>query len=136
MSIGASTIRIQLSNTFGGAALTITSAGLALPNGGTAGSNTIQPSTIRGLTFNGSESVTIPVGQAVYTDPIDYTVQPQSMVTLTLYLANGQATASITGHPGSRTTTWLQQGGNNVNQTTVTGTSLQHWYFNAMRTSL
>jgi hypothetical protein len=129
MSIGAERIRIQISNTFGGSALPITAASLALPTGGQAGVSGIDTTTLKGLTFNnGSSSITIPQGQVVYTDPIDVKVEPQSMITVTIYSQAGQTGTSITGHPGSRTTSWMQQG-NHLNASTVTGASTAHWYF-------
>ncbi|TVY81081.1 hypothetical protein LSUE1_G003171 [Lachnellula suecica] len=129
MSIGASQIRIQISNTFGTTPLPITNAAISQPASGKAGAQAIQPTTIMGVTFNGgSESVSIPAGKVVYTDPIDYTVAPLSELTLTMYLAKGQSGNSITGHPGSRTTTWMQAG-SDVNMTSVTGGSTKHWYF-------
>ncbi|KAI1361696.1 SGNH hydrolase-type esterase domain-containing protein [Xylaria arbuscula] len=128
MSIGAERIRIQISNTFGGSVLPITAASLAFPTGGAAGVSGIDTTTLRGLTFNGSSSVSIPQGQVVYTDPIDVTIAPQSMITVTIYSQAGQSGTSITGHPGSRTTSWMQQG-NHVNASTVTGASTAHWYF-------
>jgi hypothetical protein len=126
MSIGADKIRIQISNTFGGSDLTITAVSIALPTGGKAGVSDIQASPLMGLTFNGAESVTIPKGKVAYTDPIDFSVTPMSMMTVTMYLAKGQSGNSITGHPGSRTTSWMQSG-NHVNATTMSGSSTQHW---------
>lgn len=128
MSIGAERIRIRISNTFGGSALPITAASLALPTGGQAGVSGIDTKTLRGLTFNGASSVTIPQGQVIYTDPIDVKIEPQSMITVTLYSQAGQSGTSITGHPGSRTTSWMQQG-NSVNASSVTGANTAHWYF-------
>lgn len=129
VSIGAERIRILVSNVFGGSALPITAASVALPTGGAAGVSTIDSTTLRGLTFNGgASSVSIPQGQAVYSDPIDIKVAPQSMITVTLYSQAGQSGTSITGHPGSRTTSWMQSG-NRVNASSVTGASTAHWYF-------
>ncbi|KAF4624200.1 hypothetical protein G7Y89_g13973 [Cudoniella acicularis] len=129
ISIAASTIRLQFSNTFGTTDLPITSASLALPLGGKAGSGSIQPTTLRGLTFNGgSESVVIPRGKVVYSDSIDFAVAAQSMLTVSIYLKDGQKGASITGHPGSRTTSWMVAG-EKVNETSVAGASVKHWYF-------
>jgi hypothetical protein len=50
------------------------------------------------------------------------------MVSLSLYLKGGQTGTSITGHPGSRTTSWMGKG-NLVNETEVKGVSTKHWYF-------
>ncbi|KAK8115841.1 extracellular GDSL-like lipase/acylhydrolase [Apiospora sp. TS-2023a] len=128
LSIGAERFRFQISNTFGGSALPVTAASVALSAGNKAGVNGIETSTLLGLTFNGSESVSIPRGQVVYSDPVDITAAAQSMVTLSLYSQAGQSGSSITGHPGSRTTSWMQQG-NHVNTSTVTGANTKHWYF-------
>lgn len=126
MSIGASRIRIQISNVFGDTDLPITSASLALPEGGKVGVSGIQLSTLKALTFNGAASITIPRGKVAYTDAIDFTIAPQSMISVSLYLANGQQGQTITGHPGSRTTSWMQSG-NQVNSVSVTGADTKHW---------
>ncbi|OBT66929.1 hypothetical protein VE03_04151 [Pseudogymnoascus sp. 23342-1-I1] len=128
ISIGADRIRLQISNTFGGSDLLITEAAIALPTGGEAGVGGIEASPIAGLTFSGVASVTIPQGEVVYSDPVDFSVAAESMLTLTLYLAAGKSGNSITGHPGSRTTSWMQEG-NQVNTTNIYGSSIAHWYF-------
>ncbi|KAI1329457.1 SGNH hydrolase-type esterase domain-containing protein [Xylariaceae sp. FL0255] len=128
MSIGGEKMRIQISNRFGGTPLPITAASLALPTGGAAGSGSIDLTTLKPLTFSGSSSVTIPVGQVVYTDPIDFSIKPQSMITVTLFSQAGQSGTNITGHPGSRTTSWMQTG-NQVNAFNVTNNNTLHWYF-------
>ncbi|KXX75973.1 hypothetical protein MMYC01_206831 [Madurella mycetomatis] len=129
MSIGAERIRIQISNTFGGSDLPITAASIALPSGGRAGVPGIDASTVKPLTFqNGSASITIPRGQVAYTDPIDFKIEPQSNIAISLYSQRGQSGSSITGHPGSRTTSHMQSG-NRVNAATLSGSNTKHWYF-------
>ncbi|KAK0720137.1 SGNH hydrolase-type esterase domain-containing protein [Lasiosphaeris hirsuta] len=129
LSIGAERLRFQISNTFGGSDLPITAATIALPTGGKAGVAGIDTATLKTLTFNGgSESIKIARGQVAYSDPIDYKVDPQSMITISLYFQAGQSGSSITGHPGSRTTSWMQAG-NKVKDATLAGSSTKHWYF-------
>jgi lysophospholipase L1-like esterase len=130
MSIGAERVRIQISNAFGGSDLPITAASIALPTGGKAGVPGIDASTLKLLTFNnGSASINIPRGQAAYTDPIDFKVDPQSNIAITLYSQAGQSGNSITGHPGSRTTSHMQSG-NRVSAATLSGGgNTKHWYF-------
>lgn len=128
LSIGAERLRFQISNTFGGSDLPITGASVALPTGGKAGVDGIDTTTLKGLTFNGSTTITIPIGQVAYSDPVDFKVDPQATITVSLYSQAGQSGSSITGHPGSRTTSWMQQG-NHLNASTVTGASTAHWYF-------
>ncbi|KAH8201443.1 hypothetical protein TruAng_004367 [Truncatella angustata] len=128
LSVGIERVRFQISNTFGGSDLPITAASLALPTSGKAGVNGIDTSSLVGITFNGTTSVNIPKGQVVYTDPVNFKAAAQSMITINLYFQAGQSGNSITGHPGSRTTSWMQQG-NHLNASTVTGASTAHWYF-------
>lgn len=128
MSIGAPKIKIAISNTFGGSDLPITAASVGLPTGGAAGVSGIQASPLAAITVDGKASFTVPKGQVAISDEIDFEVKPQSMITVSLYSQQGQSGSSITGHPGSRTTSFFVSG-NKVNSTTLSGTTSVHWYF-------
>ncbi|GKT42877.1 uncharacterized protein ColSpa_03058 [Colletotrichum spaethianum] len=128
VSVGTSRLRVQLTNTFGGSDLPITAASIALTANGAAGVSGIDTSTLKGLTFSGSPSVVVKKGAAVYSDPVNFAVAPQTNVALSVYSQQGQLGATITGHPGSRTTSWMQTG-NKVNASSVAGTSTKHWLF-------
>ncbi|KAL2801766.1 SGNH hydrolase-type esterase domain-containing protein [Aspergillus granulosus] len=128
VSIGAERFRVQVSNLFGQTDLPITAASLAFPEHGHAGAGGINTSTIRGLTFNGSESIIIPPEGIVYSDPIDFKILPLTNVALSIYSEEGQAKDKITGHPGSRTTSWMGKG-NKVNASSIAEASTVHWYF-------
>lgn len=85
------------------------------------------------VTFSGKDSISIPNGALAVSDPLQFSIEAQQVITVTIYLAAGQATNSITGHPGSRTTSWWQFG-NAVNAvqldiTDPTTQSAAHWYF-------
>lgn len=128
MSVGAPKIRLAISNTFGGSDLPITAGSIGLPTGGAAGVSGIQASPLAAITVGGKASFTVPRGQVVVTDEIAFEVKAQSMITVSLYSQQGQSGSSITGHPGSRTTSWFVAG-NKVNATTISGTASVHWYF-------
>jgi lysophospholipase L1-like esterase len=129
ISTGGRQLRVQLSNAFGGADLPITAVSVALPAGGKAGVSAIAAGSSRQLTFGGRPSVTIPVGALAVSDPVDLPVPAQSNLTVTLYLATGQASNSITSHPGSRTTSYLLAG-DHLNDADLSGaTPVDHWYF-------
>ncbi|KAG4434819.1 hypothetical protein IFR05_009690 [Cadophora sp. M221] len=133
MSIGGPSIRIRISNAFGVSDLPITAVTIALPFNGSAGVAVIQPGTLKTVTFSGSKNYTIPNGALIVSDPIDFKVEAQSMLTVTIYLADGQksATNAITSHPGSRTVSWMSAG-NQVSATNITDASsanVAHWYF-------
>ncbi|KAK3398042.1 SGNH hydrolase-type esterase domain-containing protein [Sordaria brevicollis] len=129
----ASTIRLSFSNAFGGSDLPITAATVALPASGTgAGSSAIKPGSGQTVTFSGKPDFLVPNGALVISDPIKFPVKAQSVMTVTLYFASGQAGQSITGHPGSRTTSWLAPG-NLVSaadlKSAAGAQSTDHWYF-------
>ncbi|KAK3403344.1 SGNH hydrolase-type esterase domain-containing protein [Sordaria brevicollis] len=137
LSLSAERIRIQISNTFGGSDLPITAATIALPTSGKAGVSSIDNTTLKPLTFkNGtSEGITIPRGQVAYTDPIEFPIPGQTNIAISLYFKTGQTGSSITGHPGSRTTSWMASG-NKVSEANLVGTGsgsttkdTKHWYF-------
>ncbi|KAF5617845.1 extracellular GDSL-like lipase acylhydrolase [Fusarium sp. NRRL 25303] len=128
MSIGAEKIRIRFSNIFGKTDLPITAASIALPAGGKAGVGQIDTKTTKQLKFNGKKSVSVPAGKIVYSDPIDFKLKPLSNLALSVYTEKGQLGNKITGHPGSRTTSWMQKG-NHVNAASVSEGSTKHWYF-------
>ncbi len=71
----------------------------------------------------------VPVGAQVVSDPIDFTVAAQSNLTVTTYLAQGQASTDITSHPGSRTTSHLLAGNHVSAQDLPGATPVDHWYF-------
>jgi lysophospholipase L1-like esterase len=133
MTTEASQIRIKISNVFGGSNLPITAVTVALPINQTAGIHQIQTSTLQKVTFSGKSSISIPNGALAVSDPINFSIKAQQIITVTAYLATGQTTNSITSHPGSRTTSWWQFG-NAVDaaQLTITDPTTQsaaHWYF-------
>jgi lysophospholipase L1-like esterase len=128
VTVGGSRLRVRFSNAFGGAALPITSAAVALPVDGKAGVSAIVPGSARPLTFGGRTSVVVPMGANVVSDPVDLPVSSGSNLTITTYLAAGQATLNLTSHPGSRTTTYLVNG-NFVFDPDLSGaTTVAHWY--------
>lgn len=129
VSVGGGRIRLRFSNAFGGAALPITSASVALPADGKAGASGIEPGTLRPVTFSGRPGTVIPVGAQVVSDPLPFRVAPRSNLTVTVHLAEGQASTAITSHPGSRTTSHIKAG-DHVNAEDLPGaTAVEHWYF-------
>src|SRR3954471_10012684 len=68
LSVGGSHHRLRLSNAFGGAALPITAASVALPAGGQAGVSAIQAGSSHPVTFSGRTSAVIPVGAQMVSD--------------------------------------------------------------------
>lgn len=129
VTVGGRLIRLRFSNAYGGTDLPITGVSVALPAAGQAGVSAIQPGTSRPVTFDGRTAIDIPVGAQLVSDPLDFPVGGGSNLTVTIYLAAGQASSSITSHPGSRTTTYMLAG-NHLDDTDLPGSaSVAHWYF-------
>ncbi|KAJ4331475.1 hypothetical protein N0V95_009880 [Ascochyta clinopodiicola] len=133
MTADASQIRIKISNVFGGSNLPVTAVTVALPANNTAGIHQIQAKTLQKVTFSGKDSISIPNGALAVSDPLNFPVKAQQVITVTVYLATGQTTNSITSHPGSRTTSWWQFGNAvGADQLAITDPATQsaaHWYF-------
>ncbi|MCX2951733.1 SGNH/GDSL hydrolase family protein [Lentzea sp. NEAU-D7] len=129
VTVGGQRMRLRFSNAFGGAALPITAVTVALPADGRAGVSAVQPGTVRHVTFNGRTSATAPVGALVLSDPLGFSLTPNTNLTVTVYLASGQASNSITSHPGSRTTSHLLAGNHADSPDLPGATPTDHWYF-------
>jgi lysophospholipase L1-like esterase len=128
VSLGGTRIRVQFSNLGGNGPVTINSAHLALCGATTPVDSTIVTTTDEALAFSGMASVTIPQGQELWSDPIDFTVANQGNVTITT--AFGGVPSNVVGHSGSRTTSYLQTGSNDVSAVSMTSAmTFQHWYY-------
>ncbi|KAK2757697.1 hypothetical protein FQN54_004666 [Arachnomyces sp. PD_36] len=132
ITLPADQIRLELTNAFGTEDLTIDAVTVALPTTEMAGGSEIQADTVQALTFNnGTASVTIPKGEAILSDAIDFKVETQQVIAVSLYSETGVTTGAITGHPGSRTNSWLAFGDQTA-EGNLTGSELintAHWYF-------
>jgi lysophospholipase L1-like esterase len=129
VTIGGQRLRLRFNNAYGGTVLPITAVTIALPKDGRAGVSAIKPGTTQRVTFNGRSSVDVPKGALVVSDPLNLSLAPGTILTVTVYLASGQASNDITSHPGSRTTSYLLAG-NHTEATDLPGaTPTDHWYF-------
>jgi lysophospholipase L1-like esterase len=130
-SIGGKVVRVRLSNLYGTAPVTIDSARIALAAGagsaGSAGSGEIDPATDTALLFHGATKAVIPPGEEVYSDLVTFDLPAVKEVGLSLHLGQISPT-TICGHPGSRTTSFIQTG-NAASKGDLPGaTKTDHWY--------
>ncbi len=123
VTIGGNQIRVRFANTFGTTPLVISSAHVALP--ATAGA--IKPGTDKPLTFHGQQSINIPAGALMYSDPLDFTLAPLSDLAISIHLTT--VPDEITTHPGSRSTSYLQAGDSVSAVDMSAATAIDHWYF-------
>ncbi|HXE26226.1 MAG TPA: SGNH/GDSL hydrolase family protein [Roseiarcus sp.] len=82
LSIGGSRVRIVLSNEYGKTPLTIGAAEIALAGEG----GKIKDGSAHAVTFGGNPTVVIPPGAPAISDPVDMSVDPLALVSVSLYL--------------------------------------------------
>lgn len=124
-SLGGKQLRVRCSNLFGTNAVVLKSVHVAL-NPGTTASSIIDPTTDKTLTFNDAPSAVIPAGKEILSDTIAFDLPPLANLAISIYF--GETSGNITGHPGSRTTSYILPG-NTVTSTNMAGAvKTAHWY--------
>jgi hypothetical protein len=122
VSIGGDSLRVRFSNEFSSSIVTLNEVHIAVSKGG----GIIDPNTEKIIYFNGKKDITIERSSAVTSDPFKFPLQARSDVAITIYF--GSTSPDITGHPGSRTTSYILTG-NAVDKTDFTGAvTTDHWY--------
>ncbi len=106
LSIGGSKVRVRLSNVFGTEPLHV--LGLHLARAHAADSPATDPRTDRAVHFMGAEAVTIPPGAEYWSDPVDIAVPARGDLAVSLLL--DRRPERLTGHPGSRATSYILAG--------------------------
>jgi len=122
VSVGGSRWRVRLSNEFGDGPLIIAAVHIARAAGG----DTIDRASDVAVLFHGRASLTIPPGSAAISDPVVISGAPLSNLAVTIHIT--AAPAAVTGHPGSRTTSYLLSGGHVAAHTLEGATRVEHWY--------
>jgi hypothetical protein len=123
VSIGGKKLRLKFSNEFGKSPLILRLVQIAASKGGAV----IDQSTTKALRFNGKTEVTLEPGTELTSDPISFHLNPRMEVAITIVF--GETSATLTGHPGSRTTSYLLAGNNTKTDVDFTNaTKTDHWY--------
>jgi hypothetical protein len=134
VSLPGSQFRLRFSNVFSDVNLDLTAVTVALPgNHSAVGTSDIDTKTLHTVTFSGTKGFSIPNGAQVVSDPIQWPVAENAIITVSTYLAAGQASPSnsITSHPGSRTNSYFDFGDLTAakNISSPTAQTIAHWYF-------
>ena len=124
ISNGGQQLRVRFTNEFGLDQLIIGGAHVAL----SAGSSAIKEGTDHVLTFGGSNSVSIPPGAVVYSDPVTLDVPPLSDVAVSIYLPS-QVMRAETYHPFADQDNYLADGDMAGAGTLAQAKTLESWYF-------
>jgi lysophospholipase L1-like esterase len=128
VSLGGSKIRVQFSNLVGNGPVTISSAHVALCKATPSVDSTIDTTTDKALAFSDAASVTIPQGAEIWSDPLDFTVGALGNVSITV--AFGSVPSTLTGHAGSRTTSYQLTNSTNVSAASMASAqTVVSWYY-------
>ncbi|GET31396.1 SGNH hydrolase [Prolixibacter bellariivorans] len=123
VSIGGKQLQFRFSNRFSKSPVTMKTVHIAVSKGGSE----IEPSTSKELTFNGQPDVTMEPGKAVISDPISFNLKPRMLVAITISF--GETSPDVTGHPGSRTTSYLLAGDQSSPDADFSqAVKTDHWY--------
>ena len=108
VSIGGEKVRLKLTNEFSTGSTEIKAVELAYAK--TAGSSSeIDETSTVSLTFDGKAGVTMPAKGKAVSDPIAFKISDRQNVAITIHYGAASST-SVSGHPGSRTTSYLKAG--------------------------
>lgn len=121
VSIGGDVLKLKLTNIFSKQLVEIKRVTIAVVRQG----ETIDVNTLKTLRFNGDFDVSIPAGKETVSDEVRFKLTPGTR--LSISIAFGQVPNDITGHPGSRTTSYILAG-NNVYSSDFNGSvPTNHW---------
>ncbi|MBV9797911.1 MAG: hypothetical protein JO039_07700, partial [Solirubrobacterales bacterium] len=123
-SIGGSSVRVRVSNTFGTSGLRIGRVTVGIELTGAQ----LVPGTVHPVTFGGHAAVTLPAGSEAVSDPVSLTVSPLEDLAVSLYLP--MATGPATYHSGAQQTNYVASG-NHAGAVSATAytTTATSWYF-------
>ncbi|GIE35221.1 hypothetical protein Ait01nite_082660 [Actinoplanes italicus] len=93
-SLGGDRIRIRLTNEFGVTPLRIGEVHVAI-RAGSGASTDARPGTDRRVTFGGRDSVTVPAGSPLVSDPVRLTVPPGADLVISIYLPERTAVTTL-----------------------------------------
>ncbi len=91
LSVGGRRVRVVLSNAFGVRPLRIGAATVGLAGAGGA----VDPASLRGLRWGGADQIVIPPGAPAISDPVDLSVAPLSLLSVSLFLPDKTGITSV-----------------------------------------
>ena len=123
VSIGGENIRLRFSNLFSDESTVMESVTVAHVVEGAI----IDGKSLKQLTFGGkSSSVTMEAKTDVFSDSFDFPLQSGQLLAITIHY--GKTASKISGHPGSRTTSFLLEGDHSKNVDFSGAIKTDHWY--------
>ncbi|HWL17223.1 MAG TPA: SGNH/GDSL hydrolase family protein, partial [Opitutus sp.] len=103
-TLAGTRLRVVISNQYGEKPLVIAGARIARSTGASG----IDLSTDRAVTFNGRAGVTVLPGTSMMSDDVTFAVEAFENLAISVHVLD--VPEQLTGHPGSRTTSFIQRG--------------------------
>ena len=122
VSLDGKELRLSLSNKFGTEPVTINTVHVATATDSSA----IDPETDIALTFSSMSSITIPPGEDILSDPFDFDLPTMGNMAITMHIV--EIGEEITGHPGSRTNSYILEGNHVDAPVFENSVKTAHWY--------
>lgn len=122
VSIGGEILRFKFSNAFSNSPVEIKSVAIAE----STENSSINILTQEILKFNNNQNATINPGEELFSDPVKFKLKPGSKLAITIYF--GKTAPDVTGHPGSRTTSYILAGNNIESADFSDAIKTDHWY--------
>ncbi|SMO39806.1 Lysophospholipase L1 [Gracilimonas mengyeensis] len=122
VNMGGDTLRLSLSNAFGTKPVAIHSVHVAQ----STDSSAIDAGTDLALSFDGESSVTIQPGERVFSEPFSFDLEALSRLSITMHVDS--VSSDLTGHPGSRTTSYIVNGDAVSAENMPNAAQTNHWY--------
>ena len=110
-SVGGSSLRLRLSNLHGDHDIEIANTAVALHAEG----GSIRAGSSNSVSFGGQDSVTIPPGAVVFSDPLAFTVPELSNLSVSMYLPGNSG--FLTAHALSNQANYISEAGDHVDST-------------------
>src|SRR5574344_620881 len=122
VSIGGDKIRVKLSNEYSQSQLEIKSVYVAVSQGGC----NIDARTAKYVSFKGKRQVSVSKGGMTVSDPVPFKMSPLQQIAITINY--GETPQVLTGHPGSRTTSYIINGESKPQTEFAKAATPDHWY--------
>ncbi|HEY0000285.1 MAG TPA: SGNH/GDSL hydrolase family protein, partial [Actinoplanes sp.] len=126
-TLGGSSVRIRLANTFGAADVTFDAVSVA--RAAQAGAADLVAGTTRPVTFGGQSAITVPVGAQVVSDPVNLSVSYGEDLAVDLFVTAGGDAAAVTGHDAAQGTQFVAAGNQAGSESAAFSGSLSAWYW-------
>lgn len=122
VSLGGKTIRLRFTNLFSKSPLTLKCVGIAVSKGG----SNIDKASSKILRFQGKKEVTLAPNSELTSDAIKFNLVPGSRLAITI--CYGTVPSDLSGHPASRTTSYLLAGNTSPVADFSKAIPTDHWY--------